>query len=666
MVTSTSAVNNVAVGENLAVLWTTADFERGASRITVTNLRQTLSVVASSGPIAVDLAGSSIQAQTGLQIGDRIVISAGTLSEEENVIDSFGSIILAYPLEYDHPAGTTVALFSTVANATADVLSAGATLATATSALTVVSPLTTPPMRASPIHTSANCSRPFLWNFALGSAGRTRGSQRRPAVLDARGGMRVNGCAALCLDSEHRACKAFQFKAAIGTIEGLCQLLAEPSLDEGLVRSSLWLHFNREVFCSKHARGNNTTAYAATTASTPMPLDGDGTFVATKLPTFPPTADSADPTTDIPNHSGSGSGSSGLDRFEAPLPITPEDIERDLTNQREGKRSLFVRLVSNNGTAASLLALVLVLAVALVMLWRSHKRVLSDARIGTLWTADVVPSGVTLSADVGAGTMDRTMGADVGAGTMDRTMGAKRKDNQSLSKKGKRKWSLWTSHAAVHGTHLETQLSDDELTWDAAGLRSPILPLPVLPSRPRLLDWRRLADAHMTDADYCEAGGARTPPLLWDGEGLVEGEDGTAIRPNPLVWDGTGLAVLSSQQGVSVPIYPCNRSYDNMVNVRSRTGTRYLSRTGTRDLSRTGTRDLSRTGTRDLSRTGTRDLSRTGTRDLETESETESETEFEPESEAETGIEPSVKTPLDDDNDEYYDLASSSCHDNCR
>jgi len=49
-----------------------------------------------------------VVSNAGFQIGQEIVIDAGTAIEETNTIIGFGSLILKYPLKYDHAAGMVV------------------------------------------------------------------------------------------------------------------------------------------------------------------------------------------------------------------------------------------------------------------------------------------------------------------------------------------------------------------------------------------------------------------------------------------------------------------------------------------------------------------------------------------------------------------------------
>jgi hypothetical protein len=51
----------------------------------------------------------------GFEIGQHITIDIGTPIEESNVIVGHGSLILKYPLKYDHQAGATVSVASTTA-----------------------------------------------------------------------------------------------------------------------------------------------------------------------------------------------------------------------------------------------------------------------------------------------------------------------------------------------------------------------------------------------------------------------------------------------------------------------------------------------------------------------------------------------------------------------
>ena len=49
-----------------------------------------------------------VNSNAGFRIGETIVIARGTPIEETNIIKGFGSIILEYPLKFDHPIGTNI------------------------------------------------------------------------------------------------------------------------------------------------------------------------------------------------------------------------------------------------------------------------------------------------------------------------------------------------------------------------------------------------------------------------------------------------------------------------------------------------------------------------------------------------------------------------------
>jgi hypothetical protein len=55
-----------------------------------------------------------VQSTTGFYVGEDIVIDAGTAIEEYNKVVSFGSLILASPLKYDHGPGAIISPASSV------------------------------------------------------------------------------------------------------------------------------------------------------------------------------------------------------------------------------------------------------------------------------------------------------------------------------------------------------------------------------------------------------------------------------------------------------------------------------------------------------------------------------------------------------------------------
>jgi len=59
-------------------------------------------------PVAQGVQRLPVATQMGFEIGDEIVLDAGTPIEEQNQIADFGSLILEFPLKYEHPAGAVV------------------------------------------------------------------------------------------------------------------------------------------------------------------------------------------------------------------------------------------------------------------------------------------------------------------------------------------------------------------------------------------------------------------------------------------------------------------------------------------------------------------------------------------------------------------------------
>ena len=47
-----------------------------------------------------------------MSVGDKVILGQGTEKEEENEIASFGSIVLKYPLTYDHDSNTEIQIIA--------------------------------------------------------------------------------------------------------------------------------------------------------------------------------------------------------------------------------------------------------------------------------------------------------------------------------------------------------------------------------------------------------------------------------------------------------------------------------------------------------------------------------------------------------------------------
>jgi hypothetical protein len=471
--------------------------------LTVSNLEQHSAASGSGQGDLLGLSGAAIQMEAGLVVGDRIIISHGTALEEINEIVGFGSILLRFPLQFSHPAGSAVSRYAapTIAS-TATATAAAASTAAASPNSPVAAATVLPP-----------CFRAGLRHFDGEShahtRGRASGSFNSATMLTTHLGLGIADCAARCLDFEQLACKAFQYKAA----SGLCELLAAPSPDQRLVLSNRWQHFNRALFCDTHMR-RSSTAGAAFSTSAPTPAtsalgssNGGGQPDAL---TFPPTVRPLKTTPSNAMATTVAQGTTvGAVRF-TDLPHTGQ--------QKEGASPL----TQVEAMMIAFLGLVLCVAFCFALLWRRHRTALA-ARApakrtksgGDFWFAG------TVFAESGCPTLH----SDV---------------------------TSWSPPA-----HLARHPSDDGLVWDGGGLAlmadgQAEAVLPDFRARHRLLELGRLTSAQSTDFGYFEAEGASVPapPLVWNGKGLallpdgLEGE-GIAIRPKLMVRD----TVFSSAHG---------------------------------------------------------------------------------------------------------------------
>merc|ERR1719258_716254 len=66
-----------------------------------------------------------VASNTDFYIGEDIIIDPGTTIEERNKIVDFGSLVLQYPLQYDHGAGAQIVPVNKVSGATASLDAAG-------------------------------------------------------------------------------------------------------------------------------------------------------------------------------------------------------------------------------------------------------------------------------------------------------------------------------------------------------------------------------------------------------------------------------------------------------------------------------------------------------------------------------------------------------------
>jgi carbonic anhydrase len=77
----------------------------------------------------------------GFAVGDTIIIEAGTSRQEGNVVSAIGSLVLATPLHYSHPAGASVYSQTTTSPAVTVTPAAGAVTTTPVATVTPIAPL---------------------------------------------------------------------------------------------------------------------------------------------------------------------------------------------------------------------------------------------------------------------------------------------------------------------------------------------------------------------------------------------------------------------------------------------------------------------------------------------------------------------------------------------
>jgi hypothetical protein len=77
----------------------------------------------------------------GFAVGDTIIIEAGTSRQEGNVVSAIGSLVLATPLHYSHPAGASVYSQTTTSPAITVTPAAGAVTTTPVATVTPIAPL---------------------------------------------------------------------------------------------------------------------------------------------------------------------------------------------------------------------------------------------------------------------------------------------------------------------------------------------------------------------------------------------------------------------------------------------------------------------------------------------------------------------------------------------
>jgi len=77
----------------------------------------------------------------GFAVGDTIVIEAGTSRQESNVVSAMGSLVVATPFHYSHPAGASVYSQTTTSPAITVTPAAGAVTTTPVATVTPIAPL---------------------------------------------------------------------------------------------------------------------------------------------------------------------------------------------------------------------------------------------------------------------------------------------------------------------------------------------------------------------------------------------------------------------------------------------------------------------------------------------------------------------------------------------
>jgi len=78
-----------------------------------------------SGPAPKGSKVIEVASNADFNIGEEIIIDPGTAFEERNKIVGFGSLVLQYPLKYDHGAGAQIVPVNKVSGATASLDAAG-------------------------------------------------------------------------------------------------------------------------------------------------------------------------------------------------------------------------------------------------------------------------------------------------------------------------------------------------------------------------------------------------------------------------------------------------------------------------------------------------------------------------------------------------------------
>jgi hypothetical protein len=77
----------------------------------------------------------------GFAVGDNIIIEAGTSRQESNVVSAMGSLVLATPLHFSHPAGASVYSQTTTSPAVTVTPALGALTTTPVATVTPIAPI---------------------------------------------------------------------------------------------------------------------------------------------------------------------------------------------------------------------------------------------------------------------------------------------------------------------------------------------------------------------------------------------------------------------------------------------------------------------------------------------------------------------------------------------
>ena len=78
-------------------------------RFNINDIKQTTSL---STSVSANSTTLQVVTNNGMSVGDKVILAQGTEKEEENEIASFGSIVLKYPLTYDHDPNTEIQIIA--------------------------------------------------------------------------------------------------------------------------------------------------------------------------------------------------------------------------------------------------------------------------------------------------------------------------------------------------------------------------------------------------------------------------------------------------------------------------------------------------------------------------------------------------------------------------